>query len=319
MTQSHTRLGQACLQAWHYSESSQAGTVIHGFLPPLQSSILPPSHPYSMLLYNAIHHIVFIFHQHIQLCIWHMNAPQSAGSHTYSPGVFPSQSLVECSIYNDMHPHTPVRHLPIRLDLLSKLCTLSSSLGLLAQAMKVCLTFVFFGMLCQSNLAPTSSATFDPSWHAHWGDFPISLLGLLLAVRWTKTVQLVCNAPVIPIAHVMGHPADPVQAYQDLLAASPTTHPNQPLLTFNSGGSRMAVIIPMLVSSLNILLEALLMDTSLYSLHILHKGGATAAYRGGTDQIDIKRYGLSASDAFSSLSPPLVLLPPWCQQHWQHP
>ena len=37
--------------------------------------------------------------------------------------------------------------------------------------------------------------------------------------------------PVLPIPAVLGHTPDPVAAYKALLAASPTTHPNQPLLT----------------------------------------------------------------------------------------
>ena len=81
--------------------------------------------------------------------------------------------------------------------------------------------------------------------------------GLLLVVRWSKTAQLVRNMPVIPIPSVPGHPADPVAAYLDLLAASPTSHPNQPFLTLTSGGTTTVVTIPTLVKAFNILLEAL--------------------------------------------------------------
>ena len=107
-----------------------------------------------------------------------------------------------------------------------------------------------------------------------------------------------CNVPVIPIPQVRRHPAKPVQAYQDLLVASATTNANKPLRTFTSGCTRTVVTIPMLVSALNILLEALQMDTELYSLHSLSRGSTMALYQGGTDQIDIKRHGLWASNAF---------------------
>ena len=103
---------------------------------------------------------------------------------------------------------------------------------------------------------------------------------------------MVGNAPVIPIPSIQGHPADPVKAYLDLLAASPTSHPNQPLLTITSGGTTMIVTMPTLVKAFSILLEALRLDTCLYSLHSLRWGGVTAAYWGSTDQIDIKRHGL---------------------------
>ena len=58
------------------------------------------------------------------------------------------------------------------------------------------------------------------------------------------------------------------------------------------------VTIPTLVKVFNILLHALHMDTGLYSLHSLQRGGATTAYRGGTDLIDIKRHGLWSSHTF---------------------
>ena len=40
------------------------------------------------------------------------------------------------------------------------------------------------------------------------------------------------------------------------------------------------------------------MDTGLYLLHSLRRGGAMAAYRVGTDHIAIKHHGLWASYAF---------------------
>ena len=75
--------------------------------------------------------------------------------------------------------------------------------------------------------------------------------------------------PVIPIPSVLGHPADPVAAYLDLLAASPTSHLNQPLLTMTSGGTATVVTIPTLVKAFNILLKPLRLDTGFYSLHSL--------------------------------------------------
>ena len=93
---------------------------------------------------------------------------------------------------------------------------------------------------------------------------------------------------VNPIPRVHGHPVDPVKAYLDLLAASPTTYPNQPLLTFSDGGTTTVMTIPMLARAFNILLEALPLDPGHYTLHSLIWGSATAAYKGGSDQLDVK-------------------------------
>ena len=85
-----------------------------------------------------------------------------------------------------------------------------------------------------------------------------------------------------------GHPSDPIKAYLDLMAASPTTHPNQPLLIIPTGGTTTVVTIPTLAIAFNILLEALHLDPGLYSLHSPRRNGAMAAYRCGSDQLDIK-------------------------------
>ena len=154
--------------------------------------------------------------------------------------------------------------------------------------MRVCLMFGFYGMRRQkSNFALSQS---DPSCHACEEDVLFSPSGLLLVVKWTKMVQTVGNNPVIPIQRVHEHPMDPVKAYLNLLAASPTTRPNQPILTISVRGTTMVVTISMLPRAFNILLEALHLDPGLYSLHSLRRGSGMAAYRIGTDQLDIKRH-----------------------------
>ena len=59
---------------------------------------------------------------------------------------FPVKALLKAAAITTCTP-LAVRRLSILPDLLAKLCTLSYSLQPLAQGMKVCLTFGFFGML----------------------------------------------------------------------------------------------------------------------------------------------------------------------------
>ena len=58
------------------------------------------------------------------------------------------------------------------------------------------------------------------------------------------------------------------------------------------------VTVPLLSRALAGLLHHLGHDAGLFSMHSLRRGGATAAYRQGLDQIDIKRQGLWNSDTF---------------------
>ena len=104
---------------------------------------------------------------------------------------------------------------------------------------------------------------------------------------------------IIPIPHVPGSPVDPVAAYRDLLRAQPTIHPNQPLLSLpNSKGKIITVTTRHLAVALKELISALDLDSSLYSLHSLRRGGASAAYQAGVPFQDIKRHGQWKSDAF---------------------
>ena len=76
------------------------------------------------------------------------------------------------------HKHTnymTLCHLPILRTLLYKLCSLTSCPGMLEPSTKVCLAFIFFGMLRQSNLMPSSPLHFDPSLHTFRSDIIVPL------------------------------------------------------------------------------------------------------------------------------------------------
>ena len=142
------------------------------------------------------------------------------------------------------------------------------------------LTFGFFAMFRQSNLAPHSVTTFDALRHTCRGDIFTAPPGLLILVRWIKTHQSIGKAPVLPIPAVLGHSADPVTAYCQLQTSSPTTSPDQPLLTHNTQHHCTTLTVSMLTKALTVLLDALGLDPGLFSLHSLWREGATAVYHG---------------------------------------
>ena len=78
----------------------------------------------------------------------------------------------------------------------------------------------------------------------------------------------------------------------------PAGWPTNTLLTQVHNRHLQAVTVPMLARALSLVLNALGLDTGLYSLHILHIGGAMAAYNAGDDQWDIKQHGIWSSDDF---------------------
>ena len=116
----------------------------------------------------------------------------------------------------------PLRWFPVLHTLLHQLCSLADSLGLLGPSMIVCLIVALFRMLRQ----PSTKICWE-IWPlmARWGDIIMAPPGVLMVVRWTKTLQCVGSSPLLPIAAVYGHLTDPVAAYQELLATSPTISP----------------------------------------------------------------------------------------------
>ena len=160
--------------------------------------------------------------------------------------------------------------------------------------MRVCPTFWLFVMLQQSILAPSSSSHFNPSWQPRRGDIISAPAGLLILVRWSETLQSIGRALVLLILEVQGHPAYLVVAFL-LLALTPTSSPNQHLLTFHKHSHLVTVRVPMLIKTIAVMLDALFGLSHVLS-NSMHSGGATAAYREGLDKVDVKSHGLWASD-----------------------
>ena len=109
----------------------------------------------------------------------------------------------------------------------------------------------------QSNLAPGTTAQFDPPRNTCWGDVIFSTPGILIIVHWTKTFQCVGNIPLLHIPSMPGHAADPVAAYKQLLEASPTKAAYQPLLTFVRKGQVQMVTVTLLARAFWLMLQAL--------------------------------------------------------------
>ena len=82
-------------------------------------------------------------------------------------------------------------------------------------------------------------------------DILMALLGLLLLIHWSYVCQAVGKNHLLSIPQVKGHPAEPIQAYRQFLAAShTTTSPDQPLFTVTTSTKLVAVTVHMLLKAL---------------------------------------------------------------------
>ena len=164
--------------------------------------------------------------------------------------------------------------------------------------MRVALTFGYFGMLRQSNLAPSAGSRFDATRHTCRGDVTRAAPGLVILLKWTKTLQSSDKSHLLPLPTIPHHTADPVAAYKALVKASPTLSANQPLLTISSPKGLRVITARLLASALKEMLRALGLDSGNYSLHSLRRGGATSSYLGGVDPLLVQRHGTWSSNSF---------------------
>ena len=119
--------------------------------------------------------------------------------------------------------------------------------------------------------------------------------GLLIRLKWSKTLQSPGDATIVPIPSIPGHPLDPVAAFQAMVAGSPTTHGQSPLLVHPWG---RVITTRHLQSSLRSILTSLGVPAHLLSLHSLRRGGATTSALAGADYLHIKCHGTWRSDSF---------------------
>lgn len=198
--------------------------------------------------------------------------------------------------------HIPNRKLPMTREILTSLVSLCDHLHRTGLAIKVALLFGYFGFLRQSNLAPKTIASFDPSRHTCRGDVLFQPPGLVILLKWSKTIQRGEKVHLIPLPAIPGSPLCPHAAYVSMLRAFPTMSQHDPLLQIRRPGSRR--ISPLTSEALSrafkSLMECLGHNPHDYSLHSLRAGGATAAYHAGVDTERIKRHGTWRSDCFWS-------------------
>ena len=191
--------------------------------------------------------------------------------------------------------HIPKQRLPITIEMLRKICVMCDEYQCVGVVLKFAFIISFFGFLRQSNVAPKSKQEFDTTRHSCRRDIVVAKPGLLVTLKWTKTIQSLGTPTVIPIPEIAGNALDPVTAYQCMLRAVPTSSPTDPLLMLPGG--RMLTSRD-LARALRTILTRLGVCASNYSLHSLRRGGASCSYRAGCSYIDIKRHGTWASNSF---------------------
>ena len=157
---------------------------------------------------------------------------------------------------------------------------------------------MFLGFLRQSSVVPGSVGAFDPSRHLTWADATATPTGLVIKIKWSKTIQKAADQKSILLPQTNDRSLCPVRAFKAYASTIQRPHHDAPLLTFRDGNTLTTRYIARRWSTA--LKEAGLPVTA-YSLHSLRKGGASFAYNDGNAKLnDVMAQGTWRSDAVRS-------------------
>ena len=156
----------------------------------------------------------------------------------------------------------------------------------------------FFGFLRKANLFPSSTHKFDPSKHLSRLDFSLYHWGILLHIRWSKTIQYGERVLSTPLPRLQGHPLCPVDAVLRALIATRGAPPGGPAFMIPRAGGFIPLSPAKFISLLKSHLSALGFSPVNFSGHSFRRGAATWALTRGLPGEVIKILGDWKSDAY---------------------
>ena len=140
---------------------------------------------------------------------------------------------------------------------------------------KAAIIMIFMGFLRQSSAAPPTVAAFDPSRHITRQDITIKPTGVLLNLKWTKTIQRATDAKKLWLPATTDPLLCPVRALNDYLQHAPAAPALSPFFSYPDG---RPVTSRYLAKQWTVLLKEAGLPVMAYTLHSLRKGAASYAY-----------------------------------------
>ena len=137
---------------------------------------------------------------------------------------------------------------------------------------------MFIGFLRQSSLAPPTVSTFDHTRHLTRADARISEQGLVIRLKWSKTLQKSCDLKNILLPPTQDKTICPVETYKAYVAAYPATRQSAPLLSFKDG---QPLTTRHIARRWTQAVKQAGLPSAALSLHSLRKGGASFVYNQG--------------------------------------
>lgn len=166
----------------------------------------------------------------------------------------------------------------------------------------------FFSFFRKSNLLVQSWGQFDPQKHLCCSDVRFCESGVILSVRWSKTIQFRQRILEIPLPRIPGSPFCPSSALLLCLRLLPPVQGPRPLFCYMSSSGLRPITHAEFVTCLRKYLNQLGIDASKYSGHSFRRGGASLALQCGLPTELIKLQGDWASSAYEKYVNPSLEL-----------
>ena len=192
-------------------------------------------------------------------------------------------------------PYSPSYKAILTIPTLSSLILACDSLSY-APVYKAAFLLAFFTFLRLSNIAPSSSSSFDPSRHILRSDIVFGPPGAHIIIKWAKVMQASNKVHVVQIPSLPSSPLCPVKAIKNLLAFVPASK-HYPLFLIPKA-SGLSILTPsMLSSTLSRLLQSLKLDPSAYGFHCFRRSRVSWAADHNVSLEKLKAHGGWASSA----------------------
>ena len=148
-------------------------------------------------------------------------------------------------------------------------------------------------------MTPPTAQSFDPTRHTSWADVRPCEQGLLLDLKWTKTLQAQHGVTTIPLSSLSDQRICPVAAwnlYRHMLPGVSPSRTTPLLLTTAPPISKTISASTLRAMFLRATLAAGLSDKN-YTPHSLRRGGASFCFQAGVPLEHIKKHGTWSSQA----------------------
>ena len=153
-------------------------------------------------------------------------------------------------------------------------------------------------MFRKSHLLPTAANQFNPSKQLTKADVKIFSWGVLVSIRWSKTIQFRERVVDIPLPSIPGSALCPTSAITNAFrfTAQASTRGSQVFNWVDGSHITHVFTYSAFVSKLRSHLVTLGVDPKLYTGHLFRRGGASFAYQSGVPIELIKALGDWRSD-----------------------